>query len=466
MKKAIPLVFGFTLLATAPSAYAAGHASPAAAVESSVSSKKESIPDNDRSPQFAFTYPSILADEPVTVVITSNSDADRASVEAAIRKSIVSSDTSRTKVDFQLDWKSDREFTVSLPKLADREVIRFDFTGAKNKRGVAFIDPSQVNPPHVTVKRSSSDKPSVVTKNVRTGQEKRSDAMLAERQYGSDYKVKSVLKTGPKGAAATYALLYGAKGHQLVDPVKGTAVTLPLVSTKGKSPFADWMLYQDELYSDRFYEGHTFMVKGHTDVYKIDLKSKKPTPLWSSKDKPIYGIASSPDGTKVAVLVSHDTAAGPWADLLVLDTKGKTVYKRSKFSFTSKSDGVLSSYPIAWTDNRTVVAKTEISVKGSMKLGYRSIDIKANKVKELADQQNAAEKKALSKEQTNWLTFYWSPDRSKVAYTVRNQLLTEIWVYDTAKGKFQLAEAGTWIGWLNNDTIAMYERDSNEMPQV
>lgn len=466
MKKMIPLVIGVTLLTAASSAYAEDYAPPGKTIDSTSSSKAEAIPENDRSPQLTLTYPSFSADEPITVDISSNSDADRASVEAAIRKSIVSSNASRTKVDFQMEWKSDREFTVLLPKLADREVVRFDFTGAKNKRGVAFIDPKQVNPSHVTVKRSSADKPSIVAKNIRTGLEKRSDAMLAERQFGSEYLVQSVLQSGAKGTNAIFALIYGAKGHQLIDPVKGTAASLPLVSPKTKSPFMNLMLYQDEIYGDRFYDSHTYMVKGHAEIYKIYLKTKKPKKLWASKDKPIYDIASSPDGTKVAVLISHDTAAGPWADLLVLDAKGKTVYKRSKVSFTSKSDGVLSSYPIVWTDNRTIVAKTEITVEDAMKPGSRSIDIKTNKVKELLDQPNAAEKKALLKEQTNWLRFYWSPDRSKVAYAIGNQLLTEIWVYDVAKSTFRLAGAGTWIGWLNNETVAMYECDSNEAPKA
>lgn len=108
------------------------------------------------------------------------------------------------------------------------------------------------------------------------------------------------------------------------------------------------------MYSDRFYPGYTYMVSGNKTLYRVDLKdfSRKKLHVF---DKPVYGMSSSPDGTRIAVLYAHDDYIGPGADLLVLDQKGNMLLSRENAAFLSHSDGFLFVYPLAWEDNSVLI---------------------------------------------------------------------------------------------------------------
>ncbi|MFD2880969.1 hypothetical protein ACFTAO_41610 [Paenibacillus rhizoplanae] len=64
------------------------------------------------------------------------------------------------------------------------------------------------------------------------------------------------------------------------------------------------------------------MISGNKTLYRVDLKGFTSKKLHVF-NKPVYGMSSSPDSKRIAVLTAHDEFIGPGADLTVLDQQGK-----------------------------------------------------------------------------------------------------------------------------------------------
>ncbi|MFD0590188.1 hypothetical protein ACFQZE_19575 [Paenibacillus sp. GCM10027627] len=71
-------------------------------------------------------------------------------------------------------------------------------------------------------------------------------------------------------------------------------------------------------------------------------------------ERPIYGMAASPNGKFIAILLDSDSNLGPYADLVVLDENGGLLSEFKKAAYTSHSEGWHFIYPIAWTDSETI----------------------------------------------------------------------------------------------------------------
>jgi hypothetical protein len=102
-----------------------------------------------------------------------------------------------------------------------------------------------------------------------------------------------------------------------------------------------------------------YIAKGLEYVYLIDPATGDRTLIYRSEDASIYGLASSPDGSKVAVLTDSERTLGSTADLLVFDAAGKKLSNYEKAAYMGHSDGWHIINPMFWQDNvRVAVPNT------------------------------------------------------------------------------------------------------------
>lgn len=109
----------------------------------------------------------------------------------------------------------------------------------------------------------------------------------------------------------------------------------------------------DVLYADRLLNERLFAVKDNRNLYLTNTKTGQATKLYSA-EKPVYGVAASPDNSKVALLVASEKEITTYADLIVLSDKGKVLYSMEKAAYVSHSDGFLFVYPMTWIDSHTI----------------------------------------------------------------------------------------------------------------
>jgi hypothetical protein len=150
-------------------------------------------------------------------------------------------------------------------------------------------------------------------------------------------------------------LAYSPSNRQvIVQPIDGSQIPLaePKWSDEEKGYGNDYG--SDVLYADRLLNDMMFTVKGNRTLYLVNVMSGHTKKLYSATS-PVYGIAASPDNSKVALLIASEKTLSTYADLIVLNAKGKTLYSKKKAAYLSHSDGFLFVYPMAWTDSHTIV---------------------------------------------------------------------------------------------------------------
>lgn len=128
--------------------------------------------------------------------------------------------------------------------------------------------------------------------------------------------------------------------------------------------FADWPGAEasfgndygaDVLLSDRAFDGVAYAVKGNRTLYRIDLEEAGSAVKLYESPTAVHGLAASPDGDRIALLVSPDAdRLTADADLLVLDANGQPMTRYPKATFGAHSDGFLFAKPLHWIDGRTV----------------------------------------------------------------------------------------------------------------
>ncbi|OZB91662.1 hypothetical protein CJP46_26850 [Paenibacillus sp. XY044] len=111
-------------------------------------------------------------------------------------------------------------------------------------------------------------------------------------------------------------------------------------------------------YADRIVRHEIYAVHGHLELYRVNTQSGAAYKLYEFA-RPVYGVAASPDNSRVALLVASDDTLGPDADLIVLDRSGNKLLHRPRVSYLSHSDGLLFIYPLAWNDNETVTVPVD-----------------------------------------------------------------------------------------------------------
>jgi hypothetical protein len=159
---------------------------------------------------------------------------------------------------------------------------------------------------------------------------------------------------GEVGSVEEALLAYSPSNRQvIVQPIDGSHISLaePKWSDEEKSYGNDYG--SDVLYADRLLNNMMFAVKGNRTLYLVNVMSGHTKKLYSATN-PVYGIAASPDNSKVALLIASGNSLSTYADLIVLNAKGKTIYSKKKAAYLSHSDGFLFVYPMAWSDSHTL----------------------------------------------------------------------------------------------------------------
>jgi hypothetical protein len=107
------------------------------------------------------------------------------------------------------------------------------------------------------------------------------------------------------------------------------------------------------LYSYESDKNGLYAAKGLETIFHVDTRVGTKEQVYRS-DRPIYGLASSPDGERVALLVDAESNLGPYADLLILDSEGEVVSEFAKAAYAGHSEGWHFIYPLMWSDPETV----------------------------------------------------------------------------------------------------------------
>lgn len=116
---------------------------------------------------------------------------------------------------------------------------------------------------------------------------------------------------------------------------------------------AEWML--PLRLSPLFAGDQWFYLSRNTEIFRLDAGTGVAERIWTAPaDRAIYGMSASPDGGRLAALVTRD-GLGPDTDLLVIDpADGAVLFERQKAATVNKSDGFLAHMHIEWVDDRTL----------------------------------------------------------------------------------------------------------------
>lgn len=255
-----------------------------------------------------------------------------------------------------------------------------------------------------------------------------------------------------ESVAASY-LFYGQEKHHLVHALTGEALEIPVFAQEKDAYGNDYGYH--EMYSDRFYGDFTYMISGNKTLYRVDLKGFTRTKLHVFS-KPVYGMSSSPDGKRIAVLTAHDEYIGPGADLTVLDQKGKILHSQQNAAFISHSDGFLFVYSLTWEDDSNLILpadRGEHNPLGQVRYNTGSGTSTVMQDQRITDQlkKDLAEHERQPHNDLLLSGLNWSPDNRFAAFKSGTGAIQ---VYDTRERTFTFVSAGTLLGWMPDGTLA------------
>ncbi|AIQ19182.1 hypothetical protein H70357_22555 [Paenibacillus sp. FSL H7-0357] len=375
------------------------------------------------------------------VQVKSNSDIDKLSLEQALKNSLNTSDP-HTEFSYTLEWESPRFVQIRLRMLEESPFsCLFNLDEAQTADGRTYKNQDQPYRNKVVV-QYSANQGSITLKNFQ------SDTNKVLPAWDTSW-IKNINDNGKNGPSF---LFYGKEEHHLYDALGDKIMNIPSVPAKEGSYGNDYGYH--EMYSDRFYPEYTYMVLGNKILYKIDLNDFSREPLHSF-EKPVYGMSSSPDGSKIAVLFAHDDYVGTGADLLVLDKKGNKVFSKENAASMSHSDGFLFVYPLTWEDNSVLILPADS--EESNPLGRIALDIRSSKSSIVQDERltdQVVEDIFAHEGQQDYYAISkirWSPDGKLAAYASNTGT---IWVYNRIDRTFEFVAAGTLLGWMPDGTLA------------
>ncbi|UQZ36836.1 hypothetical protein C2I18_26880 [Paenibacillus sp. PK3_47] len=429
--------------------------SPASAASSSVPAQPaaslSSAAASDEEP-FLYIEQLITIDGYRQVVqVKSNSDIDRDSLEQALKNSLQTSDP-QAEFSYSLEWESPRFVQIRLHMDESSNFSgTFNLDEARTADGQTYANTEQPYRNSV-IMRSQAGQGSILFKGITSGTRR----VIPGWNTGWIHPVQNVESSSPS------FLFYGQEEHHLVQALTGQAQNIPSFSREEASFGNDYGYH--EMYSDRFYQGYTYMVSGNRTLYRVDLKDFTRSKIHTF-DKPVYGMSSSPDGTRIAVLYAHDDYIGPGADLLVLDRKGNTLLSRENAAFLSHSDGFLFVYPLVWEDDSTLILPADREV--SNPLGKIRFSITSGASSIMGDERITDQVKEDIWEHERQQDYFplsrlqWSPDGRFAAYPSHSGAIT---VYDKLERTFEFAAAGTLLGWMPDGTLAWADVRTGAIP--
>ncbi|NQX48593.1 hypothetical protein HQN87_24995 [Paenibacillus tritici] len=376
------------------------------------------------------------------VQVKSNFDIDQRSLEQALKNSLQTSDP-ETEFRYTLEWESPRFVQIRLH--LDEDSV---WSGSFNLDEAVTADGR---------KYASTELPYRNTVVIRAGDGEGS--LLFQGVTSGTRRVVPAWNTGwikpvqTRESVAPSYLFYGQEKHHLVHALKGEALEIPAFPQEKDAYGNDYGYH--EMYADRFYSGFTYMVSGNKTLYRVDLKDFTRKQLHTF-NKPVYGMSSSPDGTRIAVLTAHDDYIGSGADLLVLDEKGNTLLSRENAVYLSHSDGFLFVYPLTWEDDSILLLPAdsgEDNPLGTIRYDIGSGTSSVMQDERITDQvtKDIWEHERREKDYSLLSGLHWSPDGRFAAYTSGTGAIQ---VYDKQKRSFEFVAAGTLLGWMPDGTLA------------
>jgi hypothetical protein len=317
-----------------------------------------------------------IDDKAGTVTVTANTAVNRDSVKQELAATWrVTAPSGASKVDYQLEFVTAQEFVVRITGLEAVESVYFSLDGAMSAAGQAFAN--------TNVSRNQV----IVTGQQQFQRLKWLDGqgeIIRELPIPSTLMIQPVDADGQAGKEVVVAYSYGSQ--RLVQLETGEAADSGLAPWTGKAkPFGN-DYGADILYADRWSEDIVYGVYGNREVFSVNKKTGRMSKHYVS-DKPIYGIASSPDGGKFALLVPKDESIGPAANLIVFDRSGKEVWRMDNAAYSGHSDGFIFPYAMSWPEENAIEVPTEISADRRSYRGRAIISLDTGTV---VKQRNAA----------------------------------------------------------------------------
>ncbi|MCQ6559474.1 hypothetical protein [Paenibacillus mendelii] len=402
-----------------------------------------------------------LQKESGAIVVESNQEISRKSVREALEASLqLIEKDGGVPFSYEMDWTDDlQRFVIRTNGLEEGESVRFRLDAAHTISGVPYEDDSQPN--RNTVQLTIPPEQNQI--RLIDVHEDGDKVMVAQ----DSALVQVVQVQDDAGTLLPYALVHGEGkqgSHSLLPIGAGGSYTIEVKEwPEHGEPYAND--YGGEfLFSDRFYTDKTYAVYGNRTLYEVAWKEGKARKLYDSQE-PVYGIASSPDGKRIGLLVASDSFLGPMADLVVLDQNGKKLKQWPSAGYISHSDGFLFSYPMTWTDNNTVAAPL-VGV-ADITRGKAILDVNEGSVIKVKDPElpkAAADRLKLEAgSSVEIIRVLPEPSAQEVRYAAVQTAEAGIWLIDVQNDSAAWIGTGLLLGWNEEQQLAVFDA-SNEQP--
>ncbi|MFC4101648.1 hypothetical protein [Paenibacillus xanthanilyticus] len=408
-----------------------------------------SVADEDDSSK-PYLYVSSF-DNSGSVLVMSNKDIQRSSVSAAIDSTLFSSGYPvGISPAYHIYWSDPRRFVVRITDWKSGMNVRFRLDDVMTETGEKFSDEEVPNRNTAVVFGPFSAH--------------RLRWIGAEGNVGSELSLDRpalLLQPIRVDAAETYAIMaYHADGSTTLirlDTMERRTIRITEWPDH-EEPFGN-NYGTNVLFGDVLMGKSTYAVYGNRTVYRIDLEEGTATKLYVSA-RPIYGVAISPEGKRVAILSSSDKYLGSFADLTLLKTDGSVASRWEKAAYAGHSDGFLFVYPMAWTDDHTVALPWIGNGNESFVRGRVLLDIRDGSSIKVADAELPADAAALLRQAAGKaieVTRILPQPEGRGKLIAVETTDTGAWLIDRMKKKVTFLGQSHLLKWIDHDVIAVFE---------
>ncbi|TVX96674.1 hypothetical protein [Cohnella terricola] len=302
-----------------------------------------------------------------SVILVANRDIDQQSLEGAIQSTLnIRSKTTGGTTNYTLNWTDSRRVVIRFLELPQGATAELMLEGVAAEDGERF----HIHAPHDGKVIAIHQGPAWsglrwVDTSGRTVHEHGFDsAVFIEPLRYEEYAQEIIIYNRDN----TAYLFHPEKGEIADGTFREWADN---VEAKYGSDYGVNVLYSYPADTAGF-----FVARGLKTIYRIHSADGKQLPIYEA-DRPVYGMASSPDGKHIGILVDSESNLGPYADLLVIDAQGKKISEFKKAAYIGHSEGWHLIYPVMWTDNETIAVPLIGSSGESFLRGKALFDYKA-----------------------------------------------------------------------------------------
>ncbi|WP_127534348.1 TolB-like translocation protein [Paenibacillus kobensis] len=282
-----------------------------------------------------------LDEDKDVAMLTANRDIDQQSVEKAVQSTFwVTRKDKAVKAEYIIDSIDSRRMDIRFPNLPQGAMVQSKVEGAKAMDGAPFRVQSPQDGLVITMWQG------IAWSGFRwldtTGRTVRERAMnsAAFVQPSGDGEKDWLIYTHDQ-TVFRFNLESGDMKDVTIQDWKED-------KSKYYSEYGTNVIYSYPVGREGFYAA-----KGLQTIYYVNAADNKSQLIYES-ERPIYGMASSPDGQYIAVLLDSESNLGPYADLLVIDAKGEVISEFLRAAYMGHSEGWHFIYPVRWMDKETI----------------------------------------------------------------------------------------------------------------